>query len=1146
MLSKVNIPQGELSASPFSSYTSSSSSSSSSASSQKNELEEALSLPQHQCNLLIPQLFTHNLLTDNLCNFCHLSVHLHQQTAPHLNNAASSITSVSSNNSASSQTKLSKSLINDLPIWRKPYKTCTPFFKALEQLFAIHGVTDETSFKRYLYLSLSELSDADKTYAFENIINSNQSWDAVKASFSKRFEAYDYMNKLRKQFHEMKYSSQDTIQTFSHRYINVCSELSYDVDSQQIIHDFLSHLPTEMHRRFLMRCENRDEDVSDFETLDEIVLIITKLENAFHNAAFMTSDNYKQIAASTHHGTHRTSLHVKQQSHSSSTKSCVYHPDSKSHSTSECSKNPKNMNLNTHKPSHKSPTSSPFKPSILSSPGKSQPICHSCGMPGHYSPQCPNKKVTSTSSSSSKPLPNVPSTNTSKPFYPPTMTRSAYVANNVQPAASLKVVDTTSATKASASTSSSDVAFKTIDRTIPHDICSLDVNEHPLLLPITIQGKTFYGLPDTGASSSCLDPLIPALFGLSITPVKGKVKNADVRVQSDRIGTCDIAGTITIPHSSAHLTKVKLKHTFEVFPVYEADKGYHFLFGRDILWPIFNKGLDPSLFTPDSHIKLPEFEDETLAAVVDSLKSTLAVNSLHTSSLTASTVHLNPFRVIDVSDVINIDVNQTSIIQEEFTSFDAHVNQDIQSLSSDIHDLGAGSIPQNELPVRPVLHSESTSTTISSESSSSSSSFDLYSTTPDTIRQQYSSKLNTLLVHLCVNEAITGFCSLPGSQVELIIDESKKHLLFRRQYPIPQTLWALANDVILRWFNTGKTMLAPVGCEFNLPLTIAPKKDDNGQLTGIRVCLDTRILNSILVSTDKFLIPQIRDTIAMFAHCDLFGEFDLSEAYLQFPLHPDSRKYTAFTWNGVQYMFVGVPFGINFIPSHFQRQLSQLFHDLPFTIPYFDNLPFGSKTWDEHLDHAITIVDRLNQVNLKIKPSSVKIGRTSMKCLGHILSVKGIGIDPEKVQSISQHPYPPTGDNMMVFLGETGYISDHIRNYAKLSAPLQAVKFQRTIEWTDEMKLAFDTLKHAVCNAPFLQFPDFSLAFHLATDASYTGIGGVLYQPRSIGEHITANNIVAIFSKVLSESQRRYPAYKKELYGIVSCLRRFHSYIWGS
>jgi hypothetical protein len=46
-------------------------------------------------------------------------------------------------------------------------------------------------------------------------------------------------------------------------------------------------------------------------------------------------------------------------------------------------------------------------------------------------------------------------------------------------------------------------------------------------------------------------------------------------------------------------------------------------------------------------------------------------------------------------------------------------------------------------------------------------------------------------------------------------------------------------------------------------------------------------------------------------------------------------------------------------------------------------------------------------------------------------------------------------------------------------------------------------------------------------------------------EYITPYNIVGIFSKVLNTSQRRYPAYKKELYAIVASLRRFHTYIWG-
>ena len=44
----------------------------------------------------------------------------------------------------------------------------------------------------------------------------------------------------------------------------------------------------------------------------------------------------------------------------------------------------------------------------------------------------------------------------------------------------------------------------------------------------------------------------------------------------------------------------------------------------------------------------------------------------------------------------------------------------------------------------------------------------------------------------------------------------------------------------------------------------------------------------------------------------------------------------------------------------------------------------------------------------------------------------------------------------------------------------------------------FNATKKAIANAPFLSFPDYSLPFHIATDASNTGAGGVLYQPRAV------------------------------------------------
>ena len=103
----------------------------------------------------------------------------------------------------------------------------------------------------------------------------------------------------------------------------------------------------------------------------------------------------------------------------------------------------------------------------------------------------------------------------------------------------------------------------------------------------------------------------------------------------------------------------------------------------------------------------------------------------------------------------------------------------------------------------------------------------------------------------------------------------------------------------------------------------------------------------------------------------------------------------------------------------------------------------------------------------------------------------------------------------------------------------------KVIEWTDALKEDFNNVKQAFASAPILCYPDYKKPFYIACDASNLGVGGVLYQPDEGKEEITPTNIVAICSKKLNTSQQRYSVYKKELYGIVYSLRKFHSYIWG-
>jgi hypothetical protein len=396
------------------------------------------------------------------------------------------------------------------------------------------------------------------------------------------------------------------------------------------------------------------------------------------------------------------------------------------------------------------------------------------------------------------------------------------------------------------------------------------------------------------------------------------------------------------------------------------------------------------------------------------------------------------------------------------------------------------------------------------------------------------------------NAQITGFCTLPESVLHLAINPELAHTIYRRQYPVSESVKPFVTEIINRWFNTGRIELAPVGCRFNSALTMAPKRDNTGTITGIRVCLDTRALNLALTVYDKFQLPYIKTALESLAGSSIFGEFDLAEAYLQFEVAPDSRVYTAFTWEGTQYVFVGCPFGISILPSHFQRVMSIIFRGLSFTFPYLDNLPFASNSWEEHRQHALIIIQRLSQFNLHIKPSSIKLGYSELRCLGHVISINGISINPDKCRMINDWPLPQTGKQLMSFLGFVNFIRHHIRHIADLTGPLEAIKFRQTIEWTPVLIEHFELTKAAVQRAPILQFPKYDKQFVIATDASNTGIGGVLYQPTDSNYTMTSTNIVAILSYKLTQCQLNYPVYKKELFAIVHALRKFHQYVWGT
>ena len=89
---------------------------------------------------------------------------------------------------------------------------------------------------------------------------------------------------------------------------------------------------------------------------------------------------------------------------------------------------------------------------------------------------------------------------------------------------------------------------------------------------------------------------------------------------------------------------------------------------------------------------------------------------------------------------------------------------------------------------------------------------------------------------------------------------------------------------------------------------------------------------------------------------------DLTAGYWQVPLAEVSRKYTAFLFNGKNYQFQRLPFGLNTSVASFIKCLDQILKpkDLDFLTVYVDDILIASRTFEDHLDHLGYVLSKLN------------------------------------------------------------------------------------------------------------------------------------------------------------------------------------------
>ena len=384
-------------------------------------------------------------------------------------------------------------------------------------------------------------------------------------------------------------------------------------------------------------------------------------------------------------------------------------------------------------------------------------------------------------------------------------------------------------------------------------------------------------------------------------------------------------------------------------------------------------------------------------------------------------------------------------------------------------------------------------------------------------------------------------CTHPSAVVRL--DTGSEKPVYRPQYPVPQTLEPVVTAKVEDWINSRVIVRAPHNSDWNSPLLVVRKRDHLGNWTKHRVCIDPRAINNLLPDSN-LAVPRISDLFNKLRGFHIASSLDLKDGYHQFPIYPEHRIKTTFTWKGKRYMFDGVPFGFKPITQQFQSTMEQIMEPcLEFVIIFVDDILVFSRSIEEHFEHLKLVIKRLTKFNLKLNFEKCHFGYSRLRVLGHVVSGVARTPDPKKLTTMGEYPAPKTGKQVEALLGFVNYLRDYIPLYSTIAAPLEKLRKVKDVTkvWDGSCQTALVTFRNVLSHSPLIEFPRDGIPYIVATDASQYGVGAVLFQHYEDRDHF-----ISFVSKSLNKSQRNYSATRRELLAIIFALKRFYCYLYGT
>jgi hypothetical protein len=153
-----------------------------------------------------------------------------------------------------------------------------------------------------------------------------------------------------------------------------------------------------------------------------------------------------------------------------------------------------------------------------------------------------------------------------------------------------------------------------------------------------------------------------------------------------------------------------------------------------------------------------------------------------------------------------------------------------------------------------------------------------------------------------------------------------------------------------------------------------------------------------------------------------------------------------------------VPFGLSNAPIVFMCLMKRVFKDYldKFEVVFLDDILIYSNTEECHLQHLRMVLQVLREHQPYAKLSKCSFYQKQIHYLGHIISEKGIAVNPKKIEAIREWSAPNNIVEARSFMGLANYKKRFIEGFSKIAHPMTSLqKKGMKFEWTSKCEERF-------------------------------------------------------------------------------------------